>query len=327
MKLNNTVTTSPHIKQADGISSVMLDVIIALVPSALGAIFFFGIKALLILVTCITSCVLAEYFWCRIFKKPITTGDLSAVVTALLLAYSLPPQTPLWVVMIGAVFSIIVVKQLFGGLGHNFMNPALCGRAFLMASWPAYMTSWTTPTAFGADAVSTATPLATLASGNWQDLPLLSDMFFGNRSGCIGETSAVLILLGGIYLIVRNVMDWKIPFFYILTSFVLGFFLGGGTAMQSLMTATVHIITGGILLGAIFMATDYTTSPVTPLGHIIMGVGCGLITSLIRFCGGYAEGVTYAILIMNALTPLIDRYIRPRTFGHFPEKKEAEVNA
>ena len=189
------------------------------------------------------------------------------------------------------------------------------------------MTSWTSPTLFGADAVSTATPLAALDSGNLAELPPMADLFFGNRSGCIGETSAVLILLGGIYLIVRNVIDWRIPLFYILTSFIMAFILCGGAFDERLTSATIHIITGGILLGAIFMATDYTTSPVTPLGHIIMGVGCGLITGLIRFAGGYAEGVTYAILIMNALTPLIDRYVRTRTFGHFPKKKEAELNA
>lgn len=327
MKLNNTVTTSPHISQPDGIPAVMLDVIIALIPTTLGALFFFGLDAFLIILTCVTSCVLAEYLWCLIFKKPSSAGDLSAVVTGLLLAFSLPPSTPLWVVIIGSVFSIIVVKQLFGGLGHNFMNPALCGRAFLMASWPAYMTSWTSPTLFGADAVSTATPLAALDSGNLAELPPMADLFFGNRSGCIGETSAVLILLGGIYLIVRHVIDWRIPLFYILTSFIMAFILCGGVFDERLTAATVHIITGGILLGAIFMATDYTTSPVTPLGHTIMGVGCGLITCLIRFAGGYAEGVTYAILIMNALTPLIDRYVRTRTFGHFPKKKEAELNA
>ncbi len=327
MKLKGIVTSSPHLKQADGTSSVMLDVIIALIPTGLAAFFFFGLSALLVIATSVVSCVLAEYIWCRLIKKPDPTGDLSAIVTGLLLAYSLPPSTPLWIVIIGAVFSIIIVKQLFGGLGHNFMNPALCGRAFLLASWPAYLTEWTAPSFFGADAISTATPLASLNAGDLSNLPAISDMFFGNIGGCIGETSAALILLGGLYLIIRKVISWRIPVFYMLTSFIMGFSFAGGAFIENITVGAMHIMTGGLLLGAVFMATDYTTSPVTPLGHIIMGIGCGLITSLIRMGGGYAEGVTYAILVMNAVTPLIDRYVHPRPFGHFSKKKEAELNA
>ncbi len=326
MKFESTITSSPHIKQSEGTGSVMLDVIIALVPAGLGALFFFGISALLVILTSVVSCILAEYIWCRLMKKPTSTGDLSAIVTGILLAYSLPPSTPLWIVVIGAFFSIIVAKQLFGGLGHNFMNPALCGRAFMLASWPAVMTKWTAPSLFGADAVTSATPLAALNAGNLSELPPLSAMIFGNIGGCIGETSGILILLGGLYLIVRKVITWRIPVFYILTSFVLGFVFSGGSLAENFTVGAMHIMTGGLLLGAVFMATDYTTSPVTPVGHIIMGVGCGLLTSLIRMGGGYAEGVTYAILVMNALTPLIDRYVKPRTFGHFGKKKEAEIN-
>ena len=309
MKFDHTLTSSPHIKQSEGTGSVMLDVIIALVPAGLGAIFFFGISALLVIITSVVSCILAEYFWCRLMKKPSSTGDLSAIVTGILLAYSLPPSTPLWIVVIGACFSIIVAKQLFGGLGHNFMNPALCGRAFMLASWPAFMTEWTAPSLFGADAVTSATPLAALNAGHLSELPPLSAMIFGNIGGCIGETSGILILLGGLYLIVRKVITWRIPFFYILTSYVLGFVFAGGSLAENFTVGAMHIMTGGLLLGAVFMATDYTTSPVTPLGHIIMGIGCGLLTSLIRMGGGYAEGVTYAILVMNAVTPLIDRYV------------------
>ena len=325
MKLEKIVTSSPHIKQADSTRLVMLDVIIALVPAGIAAVFFFGISAMLIIATSVVSSVLAEYVWCKLMKKPISTGDLSAVITGLLLAYSLPPSTPLWIVIIGACFSIIVVKQLFGGLGHNFMNPALCGRAFMLASWPSYMTEWTAPSLFGADAISAATPLAALNAGSLSELPPLSDMFFGNIGGSIGETSAALIVLGGLYLMIRGVISWRIPVFYILTSFIFGFALAGGTFTENLLVGSMHIVTGGLLLGAVFMATDYTTSPVTPLGHIIMGIGCGLLTSLIRMGGGYAEGVTYAILVMNAFTPLIDRYVRPRPFGHFRKKKEAEA--
>lgn len=326
MKLQNTVTASPHIKTSEGVSSVMLDVIIALVPTGLAAVFFFGLLALSVIATSVVSCVLAEYIWCRLMKKPVATGDLSAIVTGLLLAYSLPPSTPLWIVIIGGAFSIIVVKQLFGGIGHNFMNPALCGRAFMLASWPAYLTEWTAPSFFGTDAISTATPLASLNAGNLSELPPLSDMIFGNIGGCIGETSGALILLGGLYLVIRKVISLRIPLSYMLTSFILGFAFAGGNMSEGVVVGLMHIMTGGLMLGAVFMATDYTTSPVTPLGQIIMGIGCGLITSLIRMGGGYAEGVTYAILVMNAVTPLIDKYIRPRPFGHFKEKKEATQN-
>lgn len=326
MKLNTPITTSPHIKQPEGVRLVMLDVIIALIPAGLAAIFFFGLSAALVIATSVASSVLAEYLWCKILKKPVSTGDLSAIITGLLLAYSLPPKTPLWVVIIGSVFAIIVVKQLFGGLGHNFMNPALCGRAFMLASWPAYMTSWTAPSVFGVDAVSSATPLENMTVESLDSLPPLSQMFFGNTAGSIGETSAVLIILGGLYLVIRKVIPWRIPVCYVLTAYVLGFIFGGGNMWQNFTLANMHIFSGAILLGAIFMATDYTTSPITPIGHIIFGIGCGLITMLIRLAGGYAEGVTYAILIMNALTPLIDRYITPRPFGYFKEKKEAEAN-
>lgn len=326
MKLNTPITTSPHIKQPESIKLVMLDVIIALIPAGLAAIFFFGLSAALVIATSVASCVLAEYLWCRILKKPVSTGDLSAIITGLLLAYSLPPKTPLWIVIIGGAFSIIIVKQLFGGLGHNFMNPALCGRAFLLASWPAYMTSWMSPSVFGTDAVSTATPLANLSIEFLDTLPPLSQMFFGNTAGSIGETSAALILLGGLYLVIRKVIPWRIPVCYILTAYVLGFIFGGGNIWENFTIANMHVFSGAILLGAIFMATDYTTSPITPIGHIVFGIGCGLITMLIRLAGGYAEGVTYAILIMNAVTPLIDRYITPRPFGNIKKKKEAEVN-
>lgn len=326
MKFDHLITSSPHIKQSEGTGSVMLDVIIALIPAGLGAVLFFGFSVLSVIATSVVSCILAEYVWCRLMKKPSSTGDLSAIVTGLLLAYSLPPSTPLWIVIIGACFSIIVAKQLFGGLGHNFMNPALCGRAFMLASWPAIMTEWTAPSLFGSDVVTSATPLAALNAGNLADLPPLSAMIFGNIGGCIGETSGILILLGGLYLIIRKVISWRIPVFYMLTSFIIGFAFAGGSMGENLLVGLMHIVTGGLLLGAVFMATDYTTSPVTPTGHIIMGIGCGLLTSLIRMGGGYAEGVTYAILVMNAVTPLIDKYVKPHTFGHFKEKKEAEAN-
>ena len=221
-------------------------------------------------------------------------------------------------------FSIIIVKQCFGGLGHIFINPALGGRAFLMAGWASHMTKWVTPSFFGTDAATTATPLASLKEGT-PVVSTLTDAFLGNVGGCIGETSAALILLGGMYMIVRKVITPRIPSAYLLTVFVLTFIFGGGHGIQgSFEVALHHLCSGGLFLGAFFMATDYTTSPVTKWGQIIMGIGCGLLTVVIRLIGSYPEGVSYSILLMNVATPLIDKYTRPRAFGHI-RKKEAKA--
>lgn len=317
------VSSSPHISTKQTTKSIMLDVIIALAPAGLAGIFYFGARALSVILMSVAVCVLSEYLWQKIMKKPGSIGDLSAVVTGLLLAYSLPPTTPLYMVAVGAVFAIIIVKQLFGGLGHNFMNPALAGRAFMLAAWSGAMTAWKTPSVLGMDAVSSPTPLALLSEGKISEMPGFLDMFLGNIGGSIGETCSVLILLGGLYLVVRRVISLRIPLSYIVTVAVLTFILGGGTdAASSFNIMLSHLLSGGLLLAAFFMATDYTTSPVTPVGQIVMGIGCGLITTVIRLYGGYPEGVTYAIMLMNVATPLIEKYTRPRVFGHMKEKKQ-----
>ncbi len=320
------VSSSPHIATKQTTSGIMLDVIIALLPAGLAGMFFFGYQALAVILMSVAVSVLAEYIWQKIMKKPASIGDLSAVVTGLLLAYSLPPTTPLYMVAVGAVFAIIIVKQLFGGLGHNFMNPALSGRAFMLAAWSGAMTSWTNPSVLGLDAVSSPTPLALLAEKKIAELPGYLDMFIGNIGGSIGETCSVLILLGALYLVIRRVISLRTPVAFVGTVAILTFILGGGSdAASSFKIMLTHLLSGGLLLAAFFMATDYTTSPVTPLGQIVMGIGCGLITTVIRLYGGYPEGVTYAIMLMNVATPLIDKFTRPRVFGH-NKKKEAKQN-
>lgn len=318
-----TVSSSPHISTKQTTSGIMLDVIIALAPAGLAGMFYFGLPALSVILMSVAVCVLSEHVWQKIMKKPTSIGDLSAIVTGLLLAYSLPPTTPLYMVAAGAVFAIIIVKQLFGGLGHNFMNPALSGRAFMLAAWSGALTSWTFPSVLGMDAVSSSTPLSLLQEGNLGEMPGFLDMFLGNIGGCIGETCSVLILLGGLYLVVRRVISFRIPLTYIATVAVLTFILGGGNNVaESFNIMISHLLSGGLLLAAFFMATDYTTSPVTPVGQIVMGAGCGLITTVIRLYGGYPEGATYAIMLMNVATPLIEKYTRPRVFGHVKEKKQ-----
>ena len=324
MKLDVSVTSSPHLRQRETVSGVMLDVIIALVPAGIAGIYFFGLRALWVIAVSVLSCILFELIWNKLLKKPSTAGDLSAVVTGLLLAYNLPPTMPLWMVAIGALFAIIIVKQMFGGLGHNFMNPALAGRAFLLAAWATQMTKWTAPSIWGMDAVSQATPLALMKDGKWAEMPSMLNAFLGNIGGCIGETSAALLLLGGIYLMIRKVISYRTPVAFIGTVAVLTLIFGGGSSFQSAVNIMgYHLVTGGLFLGAIFMATDYTTSPVTAWGQVIMGVGCGIITTVIRLTGGYPEGVSYSILLMNIATPLIDKFTTPRVFGHLKKAKEA----
>ncbi len=290
----------------------MRDVIIALLPAALCSVIFFKVQAAMLILVTVVSCVAAEYAWCRLTKKENTLTDLSAVVTGLLLAFNLPPALPPWIAAIGGVFAIIIVKQLFGGLGHNFVNPALAARAFMVASWPVQMTSWQEP---GWDAVSTATPLAVMKSGEAAgQLPELWDMFLGNTGGCIGETSVLALLIGAVYLLVKRVISPELPLVFIGTVGFMTWMLGGS---EGLFTGdfVYHIFAGGLILGAFFMATDYTTSPVTFRGRIVMGIGCGLLTSIIRLYGGYPEGVSYSILLMNLVVPIIDRYMIPESFG------------
>lgn len=326
------VTSSPHIKADDDTRSLMLDVCIALLPALAVSVFTFGWRSLVMTVATVISCVFFEWLYCKILHKPATIGDLSAVVTGILVAYNVPVAAPVWMPMIGGAFAIIVVKMLFGGIGKNFMNPALAARAFMMASWPALMTTWVAPYSniplFGnvtvTDAISTATPLASMKAGSLPTESLI-DLLLGQSGGVIGETSALALLAGGAYLLYRRVITINIPAAYILTVAVLTliFPLGGQPNVQWMLS---QLLSGGLMLGAIFMATDYVTSPVTPKGQIVFGIGCGLLTVFIRYFGGLPEGVSYSILIMNALVWMIDQKCLPRKFGYAAkaEKKEGK---
>jgi Na+-translocating ferredoxin:NAD+ oxidoreductase subunit D len=302
-----TVSTSPHIKSKDTVSTVMRDVLIALLPATIAGIYFFGLNALLVILTAVGSAVLSEYAFQKITKRPIMIKDLSAVVTGLLLAFNVPPTIPLWMVALGSAFAIIVVKCFYGGVGQNIVNPALAARAFLLAAYPVRMTTWTV------DGTTGATPLGLLRTDGAAQLPSLFDAFVGNIGGCIGETSALALLIGAAYLLYKKVISWHIPVSYIGTVFVLTTILG----RDSLMTGNglYEILLGGLVLGAFYMATDYTTSPMTKTGHLVFGISCGVLTTLIRIYGGYAEGVSYSILIMNLFVPFIDKYTNPRVFG------------
>ena len=318
---NFVVSGTPHVRSKESIQSIMRDVIIALIPATAAGIFFFGIPALILIAVSIVACVFFEWLYQKLMKKTVTISDLSAVVTGLLLAMNLPASAPIWVPIVGAAFAIIFAKQLFGGLGQNFINPALAGRAFLLASYPTEMTTWTAPVGFsGADAVAVATPLATLKTGAMPDASLTDVILGTNIGGCIGETCAIALIIGGIYLLVKHVISWRIPVLYILTVFVLTAAIG----RKGLRLPVYEIFTGGLMLGAFFMATDYASSPVTPKGQIIFAIGCGVITTLIRIFGGYPEGVSYSILIMNLAVPLIERFTEPKIFGALPKVKEAK---
>ena len=313
---NITVSLSPHVRDTKSTFSIMRDVLIALLPACLVSVYYYGPNVLIILAVAIASAVICEYVWCKAFKKDPTISDLSAMVTGLLVGMNVPPTAPWWLVAIGSAFAIIVVKQMFGGLGQNFMNPALAARAFLLASWPVRMTSFVDP---ATDAVTSATPLATIYGKAQGTLPAIGDMLAGNMPGVIGEVSKAALLLGFAYLLLRQVVELKIPCVYIGTVFILSTLFGADTV--SLHTGVYAIASGGLFLGAMFMATDYVTSPLTGWGRIIFAFGCGLITFIIRKFGKYPEGVTYAILLMNVATPLIDRFIKPRKYGEVSKAK------
>ncbi|MGI6189592.1 MAG: RnfABCDGE type electron transport complex subunit D [Clostridiales bacterium] len=306
------VSSSPHIYSKESISRIMLDVVLALIPAIVAAVYFFGGRIVLIIAVSVLTAVATEAIIQKLMKKPVTIRDWSAVVTGVLLAFNLPPAVPLWLPAIGSAIAIALVKQAFGGLGHNFMNPALAARAILLAAWPVHMTAWFQA---GTDAISTATPLAILKGleGSIEQLPSLWEIIIGTPWGCIGETSNLALLLGAAYLLFRRIINWRIPFTFIGTVALLTWIIGP----RGLFTGNgiYHIFSGGLILGAFFMATDYSSSPVTPKGQIIMGIGCGILTSIIRIFGGYPEGVSYSILLMNIATPLIDRYTMPRIYG------------
>ncbi|EHM13658.1 MULTISPECIES: RnfABCDGE type electron transport complex subunit D [Jonquetella] len=301
------LSSSPHVGAPDSVSSIMGNVVLALVPSIVASVIFFGMHALAVTVVCVITCVATEALCTRLSGRVQTVGDLSAVVTGILLAFNLPPSVPLWLPVIGGVFAIGVVKFLFGGIGQNIVNPALAARAALLASWPALMTRWTL------DGVSTATPLALLKHVPGGALPSFWSLFAGHVGGCLGETSALALLIGGAWLLYKKIISWHIPVVYLATVLVLttllgrhGFFTGNGI---------YELFAGGLMLGAFFMATDYTTSPFTKNGQMIFAAGCGVLTTVIRLYGGYTEGVSYSILIMNLFTPMIDRFMTPHVFG------------
>lgn len=304
------VSASPHIRCPRTTAWVMRNVVIALIPALAAAVILFGPRALLLTLFCITCCVGFEAAFCWITKKETnTTRDFSAVVTGVLLAFNLPVNLPLWMAAVGCFFAIVITKELFGGLGQNFANPALVGRIVLMVSFTGRMTSFSAPFLYSqtfvtADQISSATPLALAGT---EEAASYLDLFLGNYAGCIGEVSALALLLGGIYLILRKIISPIIPAVYIATVFLLTTLFGGDGLYQ--------ILSGGLMLGAIFMATDYSTSPMTKMGKVIFAIGCGLITAVIRMFGSYAEGVSFAILLMNIATPLIDRAVRTHPLG------------
>jgi len=320
-----TISSSPHVHSPVTTQTIMRDVLIALAPALAGSIVFFGLRALVVTMVSVASCLFFEWAWCKLMKQNDKTYDLSACVTGVLLAFVCPPTIEYWMIVLGAAFAIILVKMLFGGIGKNVVNPALAGRAF-MFSWPVAMSTWV-KVGFGnaapiigstADAVTAATPLAAMHQGQLPADTLL-DCFLGNIGGCIGETSVILLVIGGIYLVVRKVISLRIPVAYIGTVAILSLLFPMGN--DPLLWCGYQLCTGGLMLGAIFMATDYVTSPLTKPGQIVYGIGCGALTILIRYFGGYNEGVSYAILVMNCCVVLLDRIGRPTKFG--APKKEA----
>lgn len=305
---NMVVSVNPHIYAKDTTQTIMRDVLIALFPAVIASIIFFGVRALLVEVICVAVAVACEWAFEKICGKPITIMDLSAAVTGLLLALNLPVDIPIWQAMFGSFVAIVVVKQLFGGIGQNFANPAITARVIMLVAFAGTMTTWHNPAfaGFAADATTAATPLAVLGGGSGQ-LPTLLQMFLGARGGSMGETSCLALLIGGVYLICRKVISWHTPVAFMGTVLVLTALLGQQPLYQ--------VMAGGLFIGAIFMATDYTTSPPTPAGKLIFGVGCGLITVLIRVWGNFPEGVSFSILLMNILNPYISGWTRTKPFG------------
>ena len=304
------VSVSPHVHGPDDTQSIMRDVLIALAPAVVASVFLFGFRALVVELLCVACCVFFEWLFEYGCKRPITITDLSAAVTGLILAMNLPVNIPLWMCIVGCAVAIIVVKQLFGGIGHNFANPAMTARIVMFLAFSSAMTAWSVPNFV--DAISTATPLGTLKSVSTEGLSAVR-MFLGATGGCLGETSALALLIGGIYLICRKVITWHTPVAFICTVFVLSLLRGGGTFAVS------EIFAGGLFLGAIFMATDYATTPSTSSGRVVFGIGCGLITCVIRFFGNYPEGVSFSILLMNIMTPYISKWCASKPLGGVKE--------
>jgi electron transport complex protein RnfD len=310
------VSIGPHIKDRASTKSIMWAVTLSLVPAGAAGVFIFGLGALYVIIAAVGAAVITEAAVLAIRKKDIgTLWDGSAILTGLLLAYNLPPQVPLWIPIVGSVFAIAVGKQVFGGLGHNIFNPALVGRAFLMISWPVYMTTWKNPR-WALDAITSATPLA-ICKGGGECAALKAatywNLFIGNRGGCIGEVCIIALLIGAAFLFIKRYITWHIPLAYIGTVALFSWIFNGPGFFHG--SALFFVLAGGLILGAFFMATDYVTSPLSVRGKIIFGIGCGILTFIIRKYAGYPEGVSYAILIMNAAAPIIDRYTFPKIFG------------
>jgi len=309
MKDKFIVSASPHLHKDESVSKIMWMVVISLIPAGLAGVFIFGLNAFWLIVLGIVSALFTEAVLQILTKRKITALDGSVFITGLLLAYNLPAHVPFWLPIVGSVFSVAIGKQVFGGLGQNIFNPALVGRVFLMASWPKYMTAFTKPF----DAVTSATPLALLKEGKLIENISYLDLFLGKRGGCIGEVCILALLIGAAFLFIRGYISWHIPITYVFTAGLLTYMFGAKGLLQG--DWLFHILSGGLILGAFFMATDYVTSPLTRKGQIIFGIGCGIITAVIRLWGGYPEGASYAILMMNAATPIIDRYTKSRVYG------------
>ncbi len=304
------VSSSPHIQSKTTTQSIMRDVLIALIPAAVAGVVLFGWRALVTILVCVSSAVLAEFLFNIICKKEQTISDLSSAVTGLLLALSLPAQVGIWHCIVGSVFAIVVVKCLFGGIGCNFANPAVTARVFLLIAFSASIGGATNTTLNSTDLVATATPLEIIKLGSDATLPSLLDMFLGNRAGAIGETCALALIIGGIYLIARRVIKWHTPVIYIATVFVFSLII-----KQDLTAALYQVLGGGLIIAAFFMITDYVTTPINNIGKMVFSFGCGIITVLIRFWGSYPEGVSFAILIMNILSPYIEKMCTKKPFG------------
>ena len=307
MQNNFVMTSSPHLRDHSSTRRIMQEVCLALVPAGIASVILFGWNALMLICISVATCVLSEFVWEKATKREVTIGDWSAVVTGLLLAYNLPANAPWWLPLIGGILAIVLVKQFFGGIGSNFMNPALTARVILFISWSALMSTYP-QTKFAADATTSATPLNILAGTGVSGISFM-DLLLGNCGGVLGETCKIAILVGGIYLCIRKIADWRIPVSFIATVFVC-YLIKDGAEM-----ALYQVFAGGLMLGAFFMATDYATSPVTTLGRVIMGVGCGILLFVIRAYANYPEGCSFAILFMNVCTPMIDRFTAPKPFG------------
>ena len=307
MQKNLAVSSSPHLRSSASTRRIMQEVCLALAPAGIAGIVLFGAHAAALIAASVITCVLSEFFYQKLAKEKTTIGDWSAVVTGLLLAYNLPANAPVWLAVVGGVIAIVLVKQMFGGIGSNFMNPALTARAILFISWSGLMSSYP-QTTFAVDATSSATPLALIGTGNVQDVNLWN-LMIGNCGGVLGETCKLAIIAGGVYMLIRRIIDWRIPVTFIGTVFLCYLFKDGAEV------AVYQIFAGGLMLGAFFMATDYATSPVSGIGKIIMGVGCGILLFVIRAYASYPEGCSFAILFMNVVTPLIDKFTMPKPFG------------